>query len=291
MNAAASERPTELSDDVTDTGVFQAVLDGYDAVYGALAQSKTFNEIWRDNAYGGDFPQAFSHIGFLTLGEADRLVDLLGLGAGNLLVDIACGAGGPGLWVASQADASLMGVDPSPAGLAAARARALRVGLGDRARFQEGTFQQTGLPDGAADAVMTIEAFQYAPDKRAAVSEFHRVLRPGGGAAIVCFEVDPAKVEGLPVLGVDPIPDYSPLLESAGFVVDVYEETPGWDLRVTATFTALAEAADELVADIGESAAAGVLAEAMLTIQVRPYRRRVLIVARRPIRRRSRSWA
>ena len=283
MDAAAGRARTELSDDVTDSGVFRAVLDGYDAVYGALARSRTFNEIWRANAYGGNFPEEFAHIGFLSLGEAGRLVDLLELEARNMLVDIACGTGGPGLWVASQTGAFLIGVDPSPAGLAAARALASRVELIDLARFQEGTFQRSGLPGGAADAVMTVDAFQYAPDKRAALSEFHRVLRPGGRAAIVCFEVDPTKVEGLPVLGVDPISDYAPLLESAGFVVDVYEETPGWDPRVTATFTALVEAADDLEADLGENAAAGVLAEAVLTVQVRPYPRRVLIVARRPI--------
>jgi hypothetical protein len=44
------------------------------------------------------------------------------------------------------------------------------------------------------------EAFQYAPDKRAAtLAELYRILPPEGGFAIVCFEVEPAKVEGLPV--------------------------------------------------------------------------------------------
>src|SRR5215211_5769106 len=39
------------------------------------------------------------------------------------------GTGGPGLWMAQQTGASLIGLDPSAAGLAAARARATRVGL------------------------------------------------------------------------------------------------------------------------------------------------------------------
>jgi ubiquinone/menaquinone biosynthesis C-methylase UbiE len=272
----------ELSDDVTEDGVFHAVRDGYQAVYDALQHGKTFGRIWRDNAYRREFPIEFAHIGFLTLTEAERTIDALELGAGGVLVDLACGAGGPGLWAAQRSGASLIGIDPAPAGLAAAERRARSVGLADRARFQHGTFEQTALPDRTADAAMTIEAFQYAPDKWSASTEFFRILKPGGRVAIVCFEVDPAKVEGLPVLGVDPVPDYAPVLELAGFTIDVYEETPGWADRVYSTFGALIDASDALNGEMGERAAAGTLAEAMLTVAMRPYPRRVLIVARRP---------
>jgi ubiquinone/menaquinone biosynthesis C-methylase UbiE len=273
--------PGQSTDEVTDDGVFHAVRDGYEAVYAALPQGETFGRIWRDNAYRGEFPIEFAHIGFLTLTEAQRMLDALELGTGDTLVDLACGAGGPGLWTAQQSGASVIGVDPAMAGLAAAERRAKNVGLDDRARFQHGTFERTGLPDGIADAAMTIEAFQYAPDKPAALAEFFRILKPGGRVAIVCFEVDPARVAGLPVLGVDPVSDYAPLLEDAQFTIDLYEETPGWADRVYPTFRALVDASDALNAEMGERAAAGTLAEAMLTVAMRPYPRRVLIVARR----------
>jgi SAM-dependent methyltransferase len=270
----------QIGDEVTPEGAFSAVQSGYEAVYEALPRGATFARIWRENAYDGDFPSGFEHIGFLTSSEAERLVELLGVPAGGVLVDLACGAGGPGLWVASRSGASLIGVDPAPAGLAAARRRAAAVGLGDRASFQVGTFEQTGLSDGSADAVMTIEAFQYAPDKTAALAEFARVVKPSGRLGIVCFEVAAAKVAGLPVLGVDPVSDYGPLLERAGFEVEVYEETPGWADRVYSTFGALVDASDALNAEMGAEAAGGVLAEAMLTVATQPYPRRVLIVAR-----------
>ena len=270
-----------LADDVTATGVFHAVRAGYDAVYDALGRSETFDRIWRANAYGGDFPAEFAHIGFLTLGEARRLLEALAVGTGALLVDLACGAGGPGLWLAQQSGASLVGVDPSRAGLAAAEARARRVGLDKRSRFVEGTFEQTGLDDEAADALMSIEALQYAPDKRAALAEFLRILRPGATLAFIAFEVDPHKAAGLPVLGVDPIPDYRPLLEQAGFAIDAYEETPGWSTRVHAAFQAIIDAADTLAAEMGETAATSALAEAMVTVAVQPYPRRILAIARR----------
>ena len=273
--------PPTGRDGVADDGVFDTVREAYDAVYDALPQSTTFNDVWRANAYRGEFPEEFAHVGFLTLDEGRRLVDLIAIDEGDVLVDLACGAGGPGLWVAKQTGATLIGIDPSATGIHAAKARAERVGLATRASFRQGTFEQTGLPDAAADAVMTIEAFQYAPDKRAAFAEFDRILRPGGRVAIVCFEVDPTKTDGVPVLGVDPIADYAPLLEDAGFAIDVYEETPDWESRVYGAFGALVEAADDLTGDIGERAAAGALAEAMLNVQVKPYPRRVLVVARR----------
>jgi SAM-dependent methyltransferase len=278
----AASVPPRSVDAVTDSGVLETVRDGYDAVYDALARSDTFTRIWRTHAYRGEFPAELAHIGFLTLSEAHRLLDLLAIGDGDVLVDVACGAGGPGLWVVGQAGASLIGIDPSAAGLAAARGRASRVGLDGRSRFHLGTFESTGLPDGTADAAMSIDAFQYAPDKAAALTEVVRILRPGGRVGFVCFEVDPSTVTGLPVLGVDPIGDYVPLLERAGLTVEAYEETPGWAARVEAAFDAVIGAADVLASEMGERAAAGVLAEARVTVELRPYHRRILAVGTKP---------
>jgi ubiquinone/menaquinone biosynthesis C-methylase UbiE len=275
--------------DVTGDGVFLAVKDGYDAVYDALPRGQTFCRLWREHAYGEDFPLEFAHIGFLTLGEARDLVERLSIGAGDLLVDVACGTGGPGLWVAQESGAALTGVDPSTVGLVAARERAHALGLAGRSRFAEGTFEQTGLADESASAVMSVEALQYAPDKAAAFRELFRVLHPGGRLAFIAFEVDPSRVEGVPVLGVDPVADYTPLLETTGFTVETYKETPRWSERVVATFQAVVDASDALMHEMGAQAAAGIIAEATLTVQLRPYRRRVLAVARRPADARRRT--
>jgi SAM-dependent methyltransferase len=272
------EIPSGLDEGVT-RGVFQAVQEGYEAVYNALPLGQIFNRIWREMAYQGEFPVEFAHIGFLTLTEARPLLKRLDLAWGDVLVDLACGAGGPGLWAAQGSGATLIGIDPTESGLSAAKQRAEAVGMSDQASFQRGTFEATNLDDACADAIMTIEAFQYAPDKRAAFTEFARILKPGGRVAIVCFEVEPTKVVGAPILGVDPVADYSPLLTDAGFKIGTYEETRGWADRVYPTYAALVDATDALTAEMGEQAAASVLAEAMLTVTLRPYPRRVLIVA------------
>ena len=281
-DASDHSQPLPTAGNETSDGVFDAVRAGYDAVYTALPASDTFSQLWRHNAYRDQFPAEFAHIGFLTLSEAQRLLALLAPGQDEVVVDVACGTGGPGLWVAQQSRAHLIGVDPSPAGLAAARQRAARTGLEAMSRFEQGSFERTGLPASSANVVMSIEAFQYAPDKGAGLTEFARILQPGGRLGLVCFETDPAKTKGIPVLGADPVADYRPLLESAGFDVVAYEETPGWAKRVAAAFSAIVNAADTLAAEMGEQASASAVAEAMITLDIQPYPRRILAVANLP---------
>jgi SAM-dependent methyltransferase len=278
---AENNFPAPIGDDGAKDGVFNVVRDGYEAVYDVLPGSKTFSRLWRENAYNGEFPSEFAHIGFLTLAEAQQVLSLLDIGDDEVLVDVACGCGGPGLWMAHQTRASLVGIDPAIAGLRVARDRALHVGLRQRSRFEQGSFERTGLPDGFADAVVSVEALQYASNKRSAMTEFARVLRPQGRLALICFEVDPVKARGLPVLGVDPISDYKPLLADAGLHVETYVETPGWQRRVYGAFRAVADASDVLIQEMGAEAAGAAVAEAILTLESKPYPRRVLIGARR----------
>jgi SAM-dependent methyltransferase len=268
-------------DGVRADSAFDVVVDGYDAVYATAASSPAFARLWAEHAYGGAFPVEFAHISFLTLDELQVMAQYLGLGEGRVLVDLACGAGGPGLWIAQQTGASLIGVDPSLTGLAQARRRSEQVGLAHRSLYQQGTFASTGLGGGAADGALSVDAIQYAPDKTDVFREAYRILRPGGRLAFSAFEVDPERVAGIPVLGVDPVPDYAPLLETAGFAIDTYTESARWSDRVPATFGAVMEAMPTLTHEMGEAAAASLRMEAAVTLQLQPYRRRVIVHARR----------
>lgn len=161
-------------DGVSADGAFDAVVDGHDAVYPAVAASPTFRRLWARHAYGGAYPTDFAHISVLTFDELRAMAEHLALGDGSMLADLSCGAGGPGLWVASNAGASLVGIDPSVMGLAQARRRAERIGFTARARFHQGTFAATGIDNAKADGVMSVDAIQYAPDKRAVFREATR---------------------------------------------------------------------------------------------------------------------
>jgi ubiquinone/menaquinone biosynthesis C-methylase UbiE len=256
------------------------VADGYDAVYAAWPASPTLQGIWQREARGSHYPTGFEHISFLTVDELQQIAAQLELSPGGRVLDVACGAGGPGLWVAQQNRATLLGVDFSRIGirLAARRATNRPVVAAD---FMVAAASAVGLVDGSVDGALSIDALQYVPDKRSAFAEVARLLSPGRRFAFTAFELDPHRVAGLPVLGVDPVADYAPVLHATGFDVVTYEETSDWQHRLDATFRAVVAAQDALAAEMSEQAIAALLMEASLTLEFRPYRRRVLVLASR----------
>ena len=254
---------------------------GYDAVYDAMLASPTFRQLWREHAAGIDFPDSLSHISFVTLKELHRIADYLNLAPGKTLVDLGCGLAGPSLWVARETGATLVGVDLSIVAPVKATARAESLGLAHQATFKTGSFAETGLAAGSADAIMSEDALQYAPDKRAAMKEAARIARPGAKFVFTVFELDPVQVAGLPVIGADPVDDYRPLLQEFGFIVESYEEVPGWPEPMRSAYSAVLAAKDQLVGEMGEAATAALSAEVVLTLERNPYKRRVLAVAKK----------
>ena len=255
------------------------VAAGYDAVYAATPKSPTLRRLWREYASGVDFPEGFDHISFVTASQLSRMARELRLSQGKTLVDLGCGMAGPSLWVARETGATLVGVDVSVVAVAQATERATTLGLSKQASFVAGTFADTGLPSASTDGIMSEDALQYAPDKRALFGEAARVLRAGGRLVFTAFEVDPAAVVGLPVIGADAIDDYRPMLEEAGFTIEAYEEVAGWPEPMTAAYTAVRDAREALISEMGEPAFGALAGEMSLTLERKPYKRRVLAVA------------
>jgi cyclopropane fatty-acyl-phospholipid synthase-like methyltransferase len=72
------------------------VAEGYDAVYRAWPSSPTFHAMWARHAVGGQSFEGFEHLNFATSDQLPRIHAELNLRRGDRLIDIACGAGGPG---------------------------------------------------------------------------------------------------------------------------------------------------------------------------------------------------
>jgi SAM-dependent methyltransferase len=254
------------------------IASGYDAFYEAWGRSPTLREIWREHVTGRGYPEEFAHISFLPFQQLQALTTALDLSADELLADLACGAGGPGLWAAKASGARLVGRDLSPIAVERAAERVGALGMTGRAEFAQGSFEATGIAAASVDAVMTVDALQYAPDKAAALREVARILRPRRRFAFVAFELDATRTAGLPVWD-DPIGDYRPLLEASGFDVLSYDQIPGWRDHVTSGFGAVVAQREALERELGQAAAAATVLEASITLELEPYSGHVLAVA------------
>jgi SAM-dependent methyltransferase len=132
--------------------------------------------------YASDWARLFLgasfHPGGLALTE--RLGDRLGLAPGRRVLDVASGAGTSALHLARRFGCEVVGVDYSPGSVARARRAAEDAGLADRVHFEVGDAEALTFADDSFDAVICECAFCTFPDKRAAIGEMARVLRPGG---------------------------------------------------------------------------------------------------------------
>jgi SAM-dependent methyltransferase len=116
-----------------------------------------------------------------------ELTEALRLAPGDLLVDLACGRGGYGLEIARRTGARLVGLDISAVAVAVARASAHGAGW-----FCVADYTAAGLRDRCADAVMCVDAIQFAEPPLAGLRECRRLLRAGGRIAVTAWQaIDP----------------------------------------------------------------------------------------------------
>jgi len=118
-------------------------------------------------------------------GTAD-IVGALRLRPGDTLLDLACGRGGYGLEVAARTGARLVGVDFSAEAVRQARKQARR--LGRVADFRVGDLAASGLDPRSVDAVLCVDAIQFAEQPHDAYRELLRVLAPGGRVVLTCWQ-------------------------------------------------------------------------------------------------------
>jgi SAM-dependent methyltransferase len=213
---------------------------GFDEVFTASAGSDGLRRVWQ--AAEPDLPVEIEPFSFLSLGLLAHLSRTLTLSPGQLLVDLACGRGGPGLWLARAADASLVGVDFSPVAVEHATARAELFGLSETARFVVGDLTATGLPDATADAAVCIDAMHFPADPAAAAAEAARILRPGGRLVLTNWQPREAQDSRLPPRLRHRA--WRTILEQAGFTDVQVEARPEWHDVFTRIYRTALDAGD-----------------------------------------------
>ncbi len=109
------------------------------------------------------------------------LVERLGVGAGDHILDVGCGTGRLTRWIAEQLGpgGAVVGIDPLVDRIAIARTRSPGIS------FDVGQAEDlSAFPDESFDAVCLSAVFHWLRDKPKALLEIRRVLRPGGRLGI-----------------------------------------------------------------------------------------------------------
>ena len=232
--------------------------------------------------YGDDYPAEADPRSFITLTELRRIALELRVGPGQTIVDLGCGHGGPGLWVARETGAALIGIDLSAAAIDLAPGRAEDFGLAQRAIFHVGDITATGLADRSVDGTMSVDVLWAVADKGAVLHECARILKPGARFVFTSWDRE-RNPPGYP----PPFTNHEPLLRAAGFSVHEYAVQSGAEERRRAVYERALAARDELVREEGEEGVRRILFEARATLGLEDgvdylsFSRRILVVAQR----------
>lgn len=115
--------------------------------------------------------------------------DRLGLHAGELVLDLGCGAGRH-VFESLRNGARVVAFDydlgelREVAALCAAMAQAGEAGAGGGAASCRGDGVHLPFPDDTFDRIIAAEVLEHIPDDAGAIAELHRVLKPGGTLAV-----------------------------------------------------------------------------------------------------------
>jgi ubiquinone/menaquinone biosynthesis C-methylase UbiE len=216
------EVSVDFSPDVFDQGFLDAAEDD-----GHVA------EVFR-SVMGDEYAGELAPFSLITRSVLTETVVTLDLSPGQILVDLACGTGGPGLWLARESGAKLIGIDWSSEAIRQASMRNAILAPAGGASFHVGLLTDTGLDDGSADAVVCYDAFQFARDPIECVSEIARILRTGGRFMMSGWNVIHSD-ESRTV-------DLASTVTAGGLVVDTYTVRPDLLAFEMAIFEAAARA-------------------------------------------------
>src|SRR5690606_32342658 len=112
---------------------------------------------------------------------SDAVIEALGVGEGDELLDVGTGSGNAAI-VAAQRGAAVTGLDLVPELVEAARERFAAAGLSGE--FVVGSAEALPFEDASFDRVVSIFGAMFAPRHDLAAAELARVVRPGGRVAV-----------------------------------------------------------------------------------------------------------
>jgi len=145
-----------------------------------------------DNAYTGDAQDVYRKVraetydldlgqtGWMTAEELRGYLPYLDLSPHSRVLEVGCGAGGCALYLAQLTNARVTGIDINEKANDEAWALA-KSAQEDRVEFEQiDASRRLPFRDASFDAVFSNDAMCHVPDRRNALKEWFRVLKPGG---------------------------------------------------------------------------------------------------------------
>jgi SAM-dependent methyltransferase len=109
-----------------------------------------------------------------------EIANLVSIVAGDHILDIGSGIGGPARYLAHRFGCRVTGIDLTPEFCAVARELTRALGLEDRVAFELGNALATPFAEGSFEGAYSMNVSMNIADKTAFYREAHRVLKPQG---------------------------------------------------------------------------------------------------------------
>lgn len=254
-----------------DKELFDALLKkiavSYDTRY-----TKDQSEMWKKKAqqiFNGEYPEEIEPDSFISKSELKKFSHYLDIKSGQTFVDLGCGRGGPGMWIAQETCSNYFGIDLSANAVNICKKRMTDFGLEGKSKFKDSDICSTGLSDAKFDGAISIDMLVLVQDKMAAIREAFRILKPDSKFVFTTWEVNMSQT----------VKDYRPLLQKAGFYVELYEETPGWKRIQREIYQSYVDADQTLIDELGETTYTSWLKEAQIVLPLLDVMRRIFVVA------------
>jgi tocopherol O-methyltransferase len=161
------------------------IRDFYDA------SSSLWEQVWGEHMHHGYYAPGETSQKDRRLAQIDLIEQLLIWAQPPIpssILDVGCGIGGSALYLADKyladcregSDLQVTGITLSPVQANRATARAMELGLQQRAQFLVADAMAMPFPDLSFDLVWSLESGEHMPDKAKFLQECYRVLKPGG---------------------------------------------------------------------------------------------------------------
>ncbi|MFX1569066.1 MAG: class I SAM-dependent methyltransferase [Promethearchaeota archaeon] len=231
-------------------------------------RSESYRDLFRE-ALSDDYPEEANPDGFVSLTEMQTIAKNLNVGPGKTFVDLGCGRGGPGLWIARETGANYIGIDFAETAIEGAKHRAKNFKIQGTFKFQVGNMVSLNFLENSFDGAISIDVISFLPDPLTAIKEVARILRSKTIFIFTSWEHRKSRR----------VNDFRPHLLDAGFEIKSYTEQPEWRQRQREVYEKTLELKDVLIKDMGRDGAFSYIMEAQQYLPMLDDLKRILVVA------------